>query len=364
MFQLDDTIAAVASAPGGAARGVVRISGAQTLECLRRSFQWHEQVEPPANGRPRVYGGDLLVVAPLPCDLYVWPSARSYSRQTAAEIHTMGSQPMLELVLQTICTNGARLARPGEFTLRAFLAGRLDLTQAEAVLGTIDADDKPALRIALDQLAGGLSSPLQQLRGDLLDLLADLEAGLDFVSEDIQFVSCDQLISRLSFAAGVVDRIKEQIGGRSASQPERRVVLVGWPNTGKSTLFNALAGRDAAIASPQAGTTRDYLQTELEIGTGKCLLIDTAGFESLRDSEGIDSVARQLADRQRAIGDIVVLCLDSSRPINEWEQQQAMVRERDIVVWTKCERRRDGGLPFSAIETSAFTGAAWMNSVA
>ena len=257
------------------------------------------------------------------------------------------------------------LARPGEFTLRAFLAGRLDLTQAEAVLGTIEANDDRALRTALDQLAGGLSSPLQQLRGDLLDLLADLEAGLDFVGEDIQFVSRDQVIARLSFAAGVVDRIKEQIGGRSASQPERHVVLVGWPNAGKSTLFNALVGREAAIASPQAGTTRDYLQTELETSTGKCLLIDTAGFESLRVSEEIDSVAQQLSDRQRAIGDIVVLCLDSSRPINAWEQQQLTVREGDIVVWTKCEQPRNGLLRlFRRSRQARSRGAAWMSSVA
>jgi tRNA modification GTPase len=356
MFCLDDTIAAIASTPGGGARGVVRLSGPDTLACLRLSIRSNELGEPPASPRPHVYGGELRGLISLPCDVYVWPSTSSYTRQPAAELHTFGSLPLLELVLQTICTHGARLARAGEFTLRAFLAGRLDLTQAEAVLGTIDADDDQALRTALDQLAGGLSSPLRQLRWDLLDLLADLEAGMDFVGEDIQFVSRNQVISRLSIAAGAVDRIKEQIGGRSASQPERRVVLAGSPNVGKSTLFNALVGREAAIASPKAGTTRDYLQAELELGTGKCLLVDTAGVNSAGPIEGIHAAAQRLADQQRAFGEIIVHCLDSSQPINDCEQQQLAARNGDIIVWTKCERPRNGVSTFSAIETSAFTG--------
>ncbi len=248
------------------------------------------------------------------------------------------------------------MARPGEFTLRAFLAGRLDLMQAEAVLGAVDADDNRGLRTALDQLAGGLSAPLQHLRGEMLDLLADLEAGLDFVEEGIQFVSRDQLIARLRTAADDAERLAQQMRGRSANHSERSVVLCGWPNVGKSTLFNALLGRDIAIVSSRAGTTRDYLQAELDIPGSECLLVDTAGVDILEQPSGIDAAARRFANQQRKDGEIIVLCLDSSRPINEHERQQLAVCEGNIVVWTKCEQLRIGVLPFSAIETSAVTG--------
>jgi len=190
----------------------------------------------------------------------------------------------------------------------------------------------------------------------LLDLLADLEAGLDFVDEGIQFVSSVQIVERLRAAASAVDKLSDQIGSRSASQPER-VVLAGWPNVGKSTLFNALVGRDAAIVSPQAGTTRDYMQSQLKTGSGECVLVDTAGIGSRCAPEEINATAWRLAEQQRSAGDVVLLCLDSSRPINEWEQERLAGREADIVVWTKCESPRRGRVvPCAAVETSAITG--------
>ena len=138
----------------------------------------------------------------LPTDLFLWPTSRSYTRQPLAEFHTFGSPPLLDALLQRVCAAGARLAQPGEFTLRAFLAGRIDLTQAEAVLGVVDAADRRQLDTALEQLAGGLSRPLHQLRDDLLNLLADLEAGLDFAEEDIRFVSGGELNRRLAGCRG------------------------------------------------------------------------------------------------------------------------------------------------------------------
>src|SRR5207248_7990151 len=129
----------------------------------------------------------------VPLVLYLWPTGRSYTRQPSAELHLPGSPPILEAALAAVCQAGARLARPGEFTLRAFLAGRLDLTQAEAVLGVIEAQCRHELDAALGQLAGGLARPLTALREQLLDLLAQLEAGLDFVDEDIEFITAADL---------------------------------------------------------------------------------------------------------------------------------------------------------------------------
>ncbi|MHB8901718.1 MAG: tRNA modification GTPase, partial [Thermoguttaceae bacterium] len=160
LYPLDDTIAAIATAAGGAPRGIVRISGPQTAAILR---DLPPGLVLPA-ARPAVAFAAELVLAPvgrLPADIYLWLSGRSYTGQPAAEIHTLGSPPLLELLLEKLCTAGARLAEPGEFTLRAFLSGRIDLTQAEAVLGTIEAVGSRRMEAALAQLAGGLGEPLR-----------------------------------------------------------------------------------------------------------------------------------------------------------------------------------------------------------
>ena len=159
LYPLDDTIAAIASAPGGGPRGIVRISGPATRTCLQRLVPSSDVL---SSDRTVVFPTELEVtpLAPLPADVYYWPSGRSYTGQPAAEIHTLGSPPLLEHLLETLCTAGARLAEPGEFTLRAFLSGRIDLTQAEGVLGTIDAVGSHQLDAALVQLAGGLARPV------------------------------------------------------------------------------------------------------------------------------------------------------------------------------------------------------------
>ncbi len=218
VFHPDDTIAAIASPPGGAARGIVRVCGPSAVNCVatcfepdndRNSYEFrycdrldisHIRFPTAVFGQLRLHG----VHSPLPADLLLWPTSRSYARQPTAELHTLGSPPLLEAVLRQVCAAGARLARPGEFTLRAFLAGRLDLTQAEAVLGVIDAADRRELDAALAQLAGGLGGPLGQLRERLLDLLAHLEAGLDFADEAIEFSGAADLERQLAEAANEV----------------------------------------------------------------------------------------------------------------------------------------------------------------
>src|SRR5262249_27089380 len=216
----------------------------------------------------------------LPCDLFLWPTRRSYTRQPLAEVHTFGSPPLLDAVLRALCDAGARLARPGEFTLRAFLAGRIDLMQAEAVLGVIDAADRRQLQSALEQLAGGLSRPLNGLRNDLLDLLADLEAGLDFVEEDIRFVSPEELAARLKSALDLLEQSSCQLAARGTGDGLARVALAGAPNAGKSSLFNALVGNSAAIVSAHPGTTRDYLVAKIDADGLPIELVDTAGVDT------------------------------------------------------------------------------------
>ena len=269
----------------------------------------------------------------------------------------------MSALARTVCAAGARLAEPGEFTLRAFLAGRLDLTQAEAVLGVIDARSDEQFHTALEQLAGGLARPLDQLRGSLLDLLAHLEAGLDFVEEDIEFVTRDELQLQLTDAAGQIARMTSQLASRTRRNDLPRVVLVGAANVGKSSLFNRLTG-GMALVSAEAGTTRDYLTATLDLGAVQCQLIDTAGIEAQDPASVIAARATSLAAEQRQDSDLVLLCLDSSREPNEWEYTQLAANHRaaTIVVLTKCDHETCGefgrsAFPVEALGTSAATGA-------
>jgi len=283
----------------------------------------------------------------LPADLYLWPTARTYTREPVAEIHTLGSPPLLATVLATLCAAGARAAEPGEFTLRAFLSGRLDLTQAEAVLGIIDAEGRRQFDVALKQMAGGLSRPMQALRESLVDLLAELEAGLDFVDEDIEFISQAQLHARLSEAANTVAALVEQMSARGDVADTLRAVLVGWPNVGKSSLFNCLTGgASAALVSEQPGTTRDYLVAWLDesdpAAARRCQLVDTAGFEPEASAVGPGRLAQQTTAEQATSADVLVLCLDSTRPPNAWEQEQLASQSPQprLIALTKCDAPR------------------------
>jgi tRNA modification GTPase len=342
-FPLDDTIAAIASPRGAAARGIVRISGPDVIGCVERVFRADGAIVLSAISRPRVIPGSLVWVegtSPLPCDLYFWPGRRSYTGQPMAEIHTFGSPPLLEAALRRLCEAGSRLAEPGEFTLRAFLSGRIDLTQAEAVLGVVDAASPRQFDVALAQLAGGLAGPLHRLRDRLLDLLAHLEAGFDFPDEDLPFIPRGELTHALAQAAQTVAGLARQMASRREAAERARVVLVGWPNTGKSSLFNALAGRMGALVSEHPGTTRDYLTAELDLDGAKCLLVDTAGVD--RAAQGPDADLRRAAqaasDEQSRAADLRVLCIDATRPLNRWEREElAGDAPGCIVVLTKID---------------------------
>jgi tRNA modification GTPase len=318
-----DTIAAIGTASGGAARGMIRISGPYTIACVARCFcPTDKSFQLSAVRSAQVVAGKLQLDeqgASLPCELLLWPNERSYTRQPSAELHTIGSPPLLDLAMQRLCEHGARIAQPGEFTLRAFLAGRLDLTQAEAVLGVIEAADPASFDTALGQLAGGLSQPLAQLREQLLELLAHLEAGLDFVEEDITFISAAEIENQLTAARQSIADTLMQLANRSEPQVLAKVVLVGAPNAGKSSLFNALLEKygisdtsDAAIVSPQAGTTRDFLTARLEVNGSRFQLIDTAGVEAATDAASIAGHAQEMTRGQRRQAHCTIHCVDTS----------------------------------------------------
>lgn len=346
-YDVNDTIAAIASATGGAIRGVVRISGPETLERLARCFVPTEGAAPlQLMERARRIAGSMSVPSShgsaaclVPGHLLVWPNQQSYTRQPAAEFHTIGSPPLLAAVLEELERHGVRPAEPGEFTLRAFLAGRIDLMQAEGVLGVIDAEGRADLDAALNQVAGGMSRPLHQLRENLLMVLAELEAGLDFVEEDIEFIGRDELAARIAAAQLVVAATHAQLGERDRQRELPRVVLLGLPNAGKSSLFNALITRFgvnddravSSIVSPTPGATRDYVVGCIRIDGVDVELIDTAGIERELQT-GIIGESQRATSSQQRMADVRLRCVDGIGGVASGE-----LADNEISVRTKCD---------------------------
>jgi tRNA modification GTPase len=282
-IETETTICAIATGDEGAPRGILRITGPDTIPLLQKLFASASDVF--TNKRSaRIFNASLTLphLGDLPVSIFCWPTHRSYTGQPSAELHMLGAPILVREVEGALIAHGARLAQPGEFTLRAYLAGRMDLTQCEAVLGLIHAKGERAMRVALQQLAGGLSQPLQLLRRDLIHLLADIEAGLDFVDEDIEFISKADILSRLGNAKNQLSDLQSQLTQRAGQNVVPRVVLVGLPNAGKSTLLNALSREDIAIASETPGTTRDYLRSRQVRGDLVFDLVDTAGLDHIR----------------------------------------------------------------------------------
>jgi tRNA modification GTPase len=304
----NDTIAAIASPPGPSARGIVRLSGPEAWSIVLSSFLADRDLPRPR--RPEMRPGLLRIdgLGPLlPVMVSFWPAPRTYTGQEVVEIHLVGSPPLVSLVLAHCLARGARQAEPGEFTLRAFLSGRIDLTRAEAVLGVIDAANPAQLDAALEQLAGGLSGPILALRDHLLDVIAHLEANLDFTEEpDVDPLLRAALADELEGSARELQSLARRLDDRDRPGGHPRVVLVGPPNAGKSRLFNALLGRDRAIVSPEAGTTRDYLTALCDCDGLTMELVDTAGMESAAD--GITAQAQAARAGQAARADLLLDC--------------------------------------------------------
>ncbi len=347
MLDPSETIAAIASPRGPAERGIVRLSGPEAIpigtSCFDPTGSNPADRDLTGLDRPAWILGRFRfpeIARPVPGGLAVWPGSRTYTGQPSCELNVPGAPVIVESALAHCLLSGARLAKPGEFTLRAFLADRLDLTQAEAVLGTIDARSDDQLRRALDQLAGGLGQPLRELRDRLLDVLAHLEATLDFVDEpDVKQLRDEDLAVEFADASLMIDRLLTQLGGRHRTDERPRVVLVGPPNAGKSRLFNALIDRDLALVSDVAGTTRDYLSAPCHCVDITIELIDTAGLD--RPVDEIDALAQQQSRDQLEGADLLLDCrspdqtpMDPPRDGDGFENAHDIPR---LLVWTKAD---------------------------
>lgn len=310
----NETIAAAASPPGRGAIGIIRISGPEALEVAARVFKGGRDPRSMAGftaslGWIEAEGGRIDEALCL-----VMRGPKSFTREDVAELHCHGGPVPLKRALEAVIASGARPAAPGEFTRRAFLAGRIDLVQAEAVADLIASETEAAARAAAAQLEGALSQRLSGLRRNLAELLALIEAGIDFADEeDMTAIAKEELDSRLRQAAAeIAGLLKDAARGRRLREGAR-VVIAGSVNVGKSTLMNALLGRERVIVTASPGTTRDVVEDGLDIMGLPVRLFDTAGIRT-----GSDEVEQMGVDRARAAlasGDLAVLVLDGGRPL-------------------------------------------------
>ena len=309
---IEDTIVAVSSAPGGAARGIVRLSGPQALTIAADLLDASTAQAVRNSIGFRMHSG-TIEFDPLrraPADVYVFRAPHSYTRQHIAELHTLGSPPILEMIIELCIGHGARPAEPGEFTARAYLTGAMSMGQAEAVAETIRARSDDQLRAARRMMRGEIAERIQAWSNELTDLLALVTADIDFAEEPIDFISADALAARLIELRTQLQTLRATADSRRRLDVLPYVLLLGPPNAGKSTLFNVLSGMDRAIASAVSGTTRDVLTAPIRAGGVEAILLDAAGIDDSPDE--IITHGRQRALETASTVDLLCLVVDVS----------------------------------------------------
>jgi tRNA modification GTPase len=351
-MNLDDTIVAIATPPGRGGIGVIRLAGPDAKKIALPMLRVKHDLEP-----GRAVFGELID----PDDAYVETSFRpiqaeqssagridevvvtyfakphSYTTDEIVEISAHGSPVVLHHVVELALARGARLAEPGEFTMRAFLNGRIDLTQAEAVRDLIDSQTLYQAKIAAQQLEGGLSRRLQPIKQKLVELIATLEAGIDFAEDDISVLPAERILQGIAVVCAPLEELAASFAYGKIVHEGLTLAIVGRPNVGKSSLFNCLVERERAIVTATPGTTRDLVSETVAIGGIPIKLVDTAGIRRALDeaeSIGIRKSMEALAD-----ADLVLVVLDSSQPAGA-EDQQLLSQARGrpaIVVENKCD---------------------------
>jgi len=352
MFATDDTIVAIATPAGRGALGVIRLSGPGALDLAGALLACGAALQPRHATLTRVTSNDGAgavdeVVATF------FPAPHSYTGEHVVEITGHGSPVLLQAMLKRAIVSGARLAEPGEFTLRSFLNGKRDLVQSEAVADLIDAATPLQARIAFDQLEGTLTERIAVIDSKLFDLIVRLEASLDFPDEGFHFIEPARAAADIDEVIAALDNLLTGARAGRMIREGAMVVIAGRTNVGKSSIFNELAGTQRAIVTPIPGTTRDLVTENVNIGGIEVTLVDTAGWRETLDVVESEGVSR--GSRARRIADLVLLVLDSSEPLTDADEQllgeTASINR--IVVSNKTDLRRHRSIAEPSFELPA-----------
>lgn len=361
---LDDTIAAIATPLGEGGLAVIRISGPEALAVADRSFEpaGKGSVRPLAASSHTIHFGHVVHQGRHVDEvlLAVMRAPRTFTRENVVEITCHGGLLPAKLVLDTVLANGARAAEPGEFTRRAFLNGRIDLVQAEAVADLIHSRTELALRAANEQLEGKLSRRINELRDELMRTLAHIEAHIDFPDEDIAPDTRSQLVARLQQGLAFMDELLRTANEGRILRRGIRAAIVGRPNAGKSSLLNQLLGQDRAIVSAIPGTTRDTIEETANIRGLPVIFIDTAGLREARDELEREGIRRSRKSLEQA--EFVLQVLDGAEPLTPADKVflDEFSGKKRILVCNKADlpRRLQWASPPGAnvVEVSCRTG--------
>ena len=338
----EDTIAAIASGMTASGIGIIRISGPEAFAVLKRVFRPKNPVDPMSFRTNTIHYGHIVdpkysgaVIDE--CLVMVMRAPHTYTTEDTVEINSHGGPYVMQKILELVFKNGARPAEPGEFTKRAFLGGRIDLTEAEAVMDVIGAKSEDALKSSLMQLSGSVRDSIISLREKLIHELAYIEAALDDPEHMDLTGYPETLLSVLAPIEEKIRRLSATFGTGKLIREGILTVILGKPNVGKSSLLNALIGEDRAIVTEIEGTTRDVLEENVRLG-GICLrIIDTAGIRNARDQ--IEKIGIERARNYAEKADLILAIFDSARPLDENDREilQLVKRHRAIIVLNKSD---------------------------
>ena len=347
----EDTIVAVSTPPGRGGIGIVRLSGARAREIAEPLLELKREL---AAGRARFArvidkaSGDVLDEAVVT----YFAAPHSYTAEDVVEISAHGSPAMMEYLVRECCAGGARLAEAGEFTQRAFLRGRLDLTQAEAVDDLIQSQTMEQARVAAQQLGGALSRVVAPVKEKLVGLIAGLEAGIDFAEDDIDVMPAEEIAAQIAGIVGPLEVLAGSFGYGRVVRDGFSLAIVGRPNAGKSSLFNRLVERERAIVTASPGTTRDLVTERVSLEGIPVELIDTAGLRASADEAEAMGIAK--SREAMADADVVVVVVDAT--VGMTAEDEALIAglegRASLVVWNKSDLVAGGG----GLRTSALTG--------
>ena len=354
-----ETIVAISTPPGRGGIGIVRLSGTHALAIATGLIRAGVPLE---HARARL----AEVVDPEgtrkidEAMVTYFAKPHSYTGEDLVEIAAHGSPVVLEMLVRLALRAGARLARPGEFTERAFLAGRIDLTQAEAVRDLIDAQTLYQARIAAEQMGGALSRRVQPAKQKLVELIALLEAGIDFAEDDVEVTPDEEIVTRIDTISGELGVLERSFEHGRMVHAGLRLAIVGRPNVGKSSLFNRLLERERAIVTATPGTTRDLVTDRLSLGGIPVELVDTAGLREAKNEAEVIGIRK--SREALAEADVVLVVLDASVPLRDDEQEliASLAGRRALVVRNKSDLNTGADvppdLPVASVTTSALSG--------
>lgn len=331
-----DTIAAISTPPGEGGISIVRVSGDQAVNIVKRVFQGKDLAK--VASHTINYGH---IVDPDTKELVdevivsVMRAPKTYTREDVLEVNTHGGIVPTNKVLQLLIGAGARMAEPGEFTKRAFLNGRLDLTQAESVMDLIRAKTDKAMQVAVNQLDGNLEHLISGLRQEILDVLAQVEVNIDYPEYDTEQMTTKMLLEKAQTVGKSIDELLKTSESGEILQHGLATAIIGKPNVGKSSLLNRLLDEDKAIVTDVAGTTRDVVEQYVNIDGVPLKLIDTAGIRDTEDK--VEKIGVERSKKAIESADLVILVLDASRPLEEEDLQllDATSDKRRIVIFNK-----------------------------